>query len=182
MATEQQHGITPAGITSDVAHATGGLKTTVSNGVRNAVDTRSTQAAEQITPYAEAFRRAGNHLESQGSPTGGKAVGQVAEHVQQFSDYLRRSDTDKFVADFESFARQKPWAAGAIGLAFGFLGARFLKASSEARYSSQYPSGQYPSGEYPSGKYPQTSYPSTGQPLTEDSPLTREPAETVGGW
>jgi hypothetical protein len=150
------------------AQATDRFKANTSNRVKSELETRSTQVADQITPYAEAFRRAGHHIETQGSSTGGQAVGRVADELQQFSDYLRRSDADRFVSDVESFARRRPWAAGGIGVALGFLGARFLKASSETRYSTSYPSG--------------TRNPVGDDTYSRDLPISRQPSESVGGW
>lgn len=138
---------------------TEGMRTAAANRVRSEVDTRSTQLADELTPYTEALHRAGQHLESQGSTTGGPAASRLADRIQQLSDYLRRSDADRFVGDVESFARARPWAAGGIGFAIGFLGARFVKASSETRYSA--------------------SRPPLEHHAVSDTPLRRE---TVGGW
>jgi hypothetical protein len=161
MATEERRDYTSAGTTS----VSQKLTTTASNRVRDALDTSSTQAADKITPYAEAFRRAGNHLEIQGSTSGAQTVGRIADQVQHVSDYLRRSNADTFLGDIESFARQRPWAAGGVGFLLGFMGARFLKASSETRYTSRYPSSAHPMAYDPS---------------IPDTPLYRE--TEVGQW
>ncbi len=147
------------------AQATDMIKSTASSRVKDQLDTRSSQVAGQITPYAEALRKAGNHLETQGSTSGGQAAAKLAEQIQEFSDYLRRSNADRFISDVESFARRRPWAAAGIGAAIGFMGARFLKASSETRYSTT--------------QHPLT----TGAMPTEEMPLTRATSETTaGGW
>src|SRR5436305_12118066 len=110
MGTEERHDFTSAGTTNapgeTAVHAreqalktTDQIKSTASNRVRATLDTSSTQLADQITPYAEGFRRAGNHLEGQGSAGGGRAVARMADQIQQFSDYLRRSDSDRFLSD-----------------------------------------------------------------------------------
>lgn len=179
MGIEEGHDVTSGGTTSapegiqaqakeQALHTTDQLKTTATSRVRDTLDTRSTQLADQITPYAEGFRRASHHLEAQGSTSGGRAVGRLAEQVQQVSNYLRRSDADRFLGDVENFARERPWAAGGIGVALGFMGARFLKASSETRYSSRYPAAEHPlAADVP----------------PRDMPLSRETNEpTVGGW
>lgn len=140
------------------------IKTTASNRVQTELDTRSTQVADQITPYAEALRRAGNHLDGQGSTAGGRVTGQAADQIERLSDYLRRSDGQRFLRDIESFARRRPWVAGGIGAALGFMGARFLKASAETRYSS-------------------TQRPLATEMPMSDMPLYRETGETtVGAW
>lgn len=157
------------------AQATDRIKSDASNRVRSELDTRSTQAADKITPYVEALNRAGHHLSSQGSSTGGEAAGRIATEIQQFSDYLRHSNADRFLGDVESFARRRPWAAGGIGLALGFLGARFLKASAETRYSAAQPPYTY--NPAPQGMPVERTLP------PHDMPLSREAGDTaVGGW
>lgn len=44
------------------------VKARASDRVRGQVDTRSTEMAEQIEPLAQALHKAGDHLESRGSP------------------------------------------------------------------------------------------------------------------
>jgi hypothetical protein len=51
---------------------------------------------------------------------------------------LREKDSDALLADVEDFARRQPWAVGAGALVLGFVGSRFLKASSGRRYSERY--------------------------------------------
>jgi hypothetical protein len=138
------------------------IKATASNRVREEVDTRTTQAADQITPYAEVLHRAGHDLKITGTP-GGSAAGRLAEQFDQFSDYLRQSDADRFFGDVEGFARKRPWAAAGMGVALGFMGARFLKASADTRYSA-------------------TRHPLLEDTPSRDMPLSREPGQTVGEW
>ena len=74
----------------------------------------------------------------------------AADQVEQLTSYLRSSDSDRFLGDIETFARQRPWAAGGIGVVAGFIAARFLKASSESRYTgAQRPSKNDPSSDLP---------------------------------
>jgi hypothetical protein len=47
--------------------------------------------------------------------------------------YLTGSDSDRFLHDIERFSRNRPWVAGGIGALLGFMGSRFLKASSDQR-------------------------------------------------
>lgn len=107
--------------------------------VRGQLDTRSTEMADQIAPFAHALHTAGDDLASHGNGSGGKVAHRAGDQVGQLASYLRSSNSDQFLGDIEGFARQRPWAAGGIGVLAGFMAARFLKASSENRYSSSQP-------------------------------------------
>lgn len=112
------------------------VKARVSDQVRGQLDTRSTEVADRMTPFVQALHKAGNHLEGQGNASGGRAAHRLGDQMEQLAEYLRGSGSDRFLGDMESFARERPWAAGGIGLAAGFMAARFMKASSASRYDS----------------------------------------------
>jgi ElaB/YqjD/DUF883 family membrane-anchored ribosome-binding protein len=111
------------------------VKGRASGRLRGQLDTRSTEMADRLTPFAQALHKAGDHLELQENSSGAKAAHRLADQADQLSGYLRRSGAD-LLSDIEGFARRRPWAAGGIGVALGFIGARFLKASSETRYAT----------------------------------------------
>jgi ElaB/YqjD/DUF883 family membrane-anchored ribosome-binding protein len=98
--------------------------------VRSQLDTQSTNLSQRIAPVAEAVRKAGRHLQEEGNEAGAKGADQVATWVDRLAVYLRDAQSDRILGDVEAFARRRPWATGAIGATFGFIGARFLKASS----------------------------------------------------
>jgi ElaB/YqjD/DUF883 family membrane-anchored ribosome-binding protein len=106
--------------------------------VREQVGHRSTQAGEQIQSVGEALRSSGNQLREQGKEGPAKVVDGAAGRIDSLSSYLRDSDADRILDDVESWVRRRPWAAAGIGFLAGFLGSRFLKASSSNRYESQY--------------------------------------------
>jgi ElaB/YqjD/DUF883 family membrane-anchored ribosome-binding protein len=112
------------------------VKARASDRVRGQLDTRSTEVADQMTAFVQALHKAGDHLQGQGNMSGSKAAHRLGDQVERLADYLRGSGSDRFLGDIESFARRRPWAAGGIGVAAGFMAARFMKASSESRYSS----------------------------------------------
>lgn len=112
------------------------VKGQASSRVRDQLDTRSTQIGEQATTFAQALRRAAEHLDGEGNEAGAKAAHQAADQVERLAGYLTGSSSDRLLADIESFGRRRPWAAGATGAVLGFVGARFLKASSESRYDT----------------------------------------------
>jgi hypothetical protein len=106
------------------------------NRLASAVDTRSTQAGEQLRTTADDVRSVAVELRGQGKDKPAELAEQAAERVQRIGDYLHRSDGDRLLRDVEEFARRKPWALAAGGLALGFAASRFLKASSVRRYEA----------------------------------------------
>lgn len=112
------------------------VKGQASQRVREQLDTRSTQAGEQASSFAEAVRSAARQLQDDGNDGAAKAVHQAADRLEQLSGYLTGSGSDRFLGDLERLGRQRPWVVGALGATAGFLGARFLKASSESRYDT----------------------------------------------
>jgi ElaB/YqjD/DUF883 family membrane-anchored ribosome-binding protein len=108
------------------------------NRLASEVDTRSTQAGEQLRSSADDVRGVAEHLRGQGKDKPAELAEKTAERVQQLGDYLHRADGDGLLRDVEDFARRKPWAVAAGGLALGFAASRFLKASSARRYEASH--------------------------------------------
>jgi hypothetical protein len=104
--------------------------------LRKQVDTRSTQAGEQVTAVAEVLRRTGEQLRGEGKEGPAKIGDQVAERMERLGGYLRDSDADRIFGDVESVARRQPWALATGALLLGFVASRFLKASSRRRYET----------------------------------------------
>ncbi|HEY3577401.1 MAG TPA: hypothetical protein VGK68_05330 [Gaiellaceae bacterium] len=126
------------------------VKGRASDKVRRQLDARSTEVAEQIAPFAQALHKAGDHLASQDNAPGARVAHRAGDQVEQLDRYLRSSGSDRFLGDIEGFARQRPWAACGIGVVAGFMAARFLKASSESRYTSaQRPYDNGPGSDLP---------------------------------
>jgi hypothetical protein len=105
--------------------------------LRSQLDTRSTQAGEQMTTLADTLRSTGDQLRSQGKSSHADMADRVASRVDGLGGYLSNSDADRLLDDIESFARRQPWAVAALGFGIGLVASRFLKASSESRYESQ---------------------------------------------
>jgi ElaB/YqjD/DUF883 family membrane-anchored ribosome-binding protein len=106
--------------------------------IREQVDQRSTQAGEQVGSVADDLRKIGKELRNQEKATPAQFADQGADKLEQVGQYLKGSSGDKILADVEDFARKQPWVVVAGGIAIGFVASRFLKASSNRRYSSQY--------------------------------------------
>jgi hypothetical protein len=105
--------------------------------LRTQVDTRSTQAGEQVSQQASDIRTVAEQLREQGKDGPAKVADQAAQRIEQVGSYLQQSDADRILSDVEDFARRKPTAVIAGGIALGFLASRFLKASQSDRYQSR---------------------------------------------
>jgi hypothetical protein len=97
------------------------------------VDQRSTQAGDQVHSAAQDVRGVAEQLRGQGKDTPARVAEQVADRAESFGTYLRDADGERLLRDVEDFARRQPWLIAAGGLALGFAGSRFLKASSSRR-------------------------------------------------
>jgi hypothetical protein len=104
--------------------------------LRTQVDQRSTDAGERVTSTAGDVSAVGEELRKQGKDRPARLADQAAERTERLGKYLTESDADRILRDVEDFGRRQPWAIAAGGLALGFLGSRFLKASSQRRYES----------------------------------------------
>jgi gas vesicle protein len=113
------------------------VKSKAGDQLRTQVDQRSTQAGEQVQAVSEALRTSSGQLREQGKEGPAKLIEQTAGKVEGLGSYLRDSNADSILSDVESWARRRPWAAAGIGVVIGFIGSRFLKASSSRRYDSQ---------------------------------------------
>jgi ElaB/YqjD/DUF883 family membrane-anchored ribosome-binding protein len=107
---------------------------------REEVDRRSTQAGEQVSSTADAFRRTGSQLRDEGKDVPARVADQAAERADRLGRYLQEADADRMLRDIEDFGRRRPWMLAAAGATLGFLASRFLKASSARRYESSPPS------------------------------------------
>jgi hypothetical protein len=109
---------------------------TVQDSVREQVDTRSTQAGEQVGSVSDAMRNMGEQLRSQGNDLPAQLAHQAADRAEQLGRYLREADADQILRDVEDFGRRQPWVMAAAGLALGVAAARFIKASGRRRYEA----------------------------------------------
>ena len=99
--------------------------------MRGQLDSQSTRLGEQLAPFANALRETGTHLEQEGQSQGAKAAQGAADQAERLAGYLKESDSGRILGDVEDFARRRPWMACAVGVAIGFVAARFLKATAD---------------------------------------------------
>ena len=121
--------------------------------IRSQVDERSSQLGEQLHGAVQALRRAGQTMEQEGTP-GKQLVDRASTQVERTARYLSESDGRQVLNDFEGLGRRNPWAVIGGGIVLGFLGARFLKASSSRRFEDYRKSyeGSWTPRELSSGK------------------------------
>lgn len=133
--------------------------------VREQVDTRSTQAGEQVSATAQALRTTGRSLHDEGQDAPARAAEQLAGYAERLGDYLTNTDGEQLLHDAEDFGRRQPLAAIGLGLVAGLAASRLLKASSSRRYENR-----------------QTSAPAATPALSPPSPAaeTRPMAGAVG--
>jgi hypothetical protein len=110
--------------------------------LREQLDERSSQAGSQVRSLADALRRGGSDLRSEGNASGARVAGLAAERVERLGGYLEQKSGDELMRDLESFARRRPWLLAGLGMLAGVAAARFVKASSEERYGDYRRSGQ----------------------------------------
>ncbi|HEX2087048.1 MAG TPA: hypothetical protein VHF89_15310 [Solirubrobacteraceae bacterium] len=134
--------------------------------LRTQVDQRSTQVGEQVAGQADDVRTIAQQLREQGKDKPAQLAEQAADRAERVGSYLKESDADRILSDVEDFARRRPWAVVAGGLALGFAASRFLKASSSDRYYSRTPDQLPNTTTRPAGTTPApTDTGRTGAPL-----------------
>jgi ElaB/YqjD/DUF883 family membrane-anchored ribosome-binding protein len=142
--------------------------------VRKELDTRSTEAGEQVSTTADAIRRLGEQMREDGNHSVAKYAEQVADRVERLGTYLTESSADRVLHDVESFARRQPWLVALGGAAVGFLASRFVKASSATRYQRSYAENGSSRATLPSPPALGAGTVSSGEPGVGMSPVTGE--------
>jgi ElaB/YqjD/DUF883 family membrane-anchored ribosome-binding protein len=121
-------------VSEQVGEKTAEVRNQAGERIRQELDTRSTQAGDQVTKTAEAIRKVGEQLRSEGNDRPARYADQAAERIERVGRYLSQADADKLLRGVEDFARRQPWLAATGGAVVGFLASRFVKASSANRY------------------------------------------------
>jgi ElaB/YqjD/DUF883 family membrane-anchored ribosome-binding protein len=137
--------------------------------VRTQVDQRSTDVGRQVSGHADDLRTVAEQLREQGKDKPAQLAEQAADRVERIASYMSEADADRMLRDAESFARQRPWAVIAGGMALGLAASRFIKASSVERYQA--------GGERPTTPPQLPATTTYGEP-TASTPPTGHPAGT----
>ncbi|HEV2742273.1 MAG TPA: hypothetical protein VGV91_03870 [Rubrobacter sp.] len=141
--------------------------------VKSQLANQKHDAAQRLTPITVALRETAQQLRKQGQAPVAQYADKTSDQVERFSGYLRETEVDEMVDQARGFARGRPaiFLGGAVAL--GFLGARFLKSSSQEAASGN--------GEPVAALPPAEGAPTaTGSiPPVEHTPMTNMPAGGV---
>jgi ElaB/YqjD/DUF883 family membrane-anchored ribosome-binding protein len=145
--------------------------------LRGQINSRSTQAGEQLCSTAQAMRRASEQLREDGKEAPANLMAGLAARGERLGSYLRRADAEQLLRDVEDLGRKQPWLFVGGSAVVGFLASRFMRASSGSRYQSH---ASVPGG-YPTATSP-PSRPTPGERPTQPRlPEERRGSETTGG-
>ena len=109
-------------------------KSAARNALTQQIDQRSTQVGQQLREVAEAFRRTGRGLQSEGNTAPARLVEGVSDRAERLGSYLEGSSSNRLLHDVEHYGRRNPWLVIAGGMALGIAASRLLKASSTSRF------------------------------------------------
>jgi hypothetical protein len=134
-----------------IQQGAGQAKGAVREQISGQIDQRSNELGRQLSEVAEAFRRTGRGLQSEGSGTPARVVNGVSDQADRLGSYLSQSSSDRILHDVEHFGRRNPWVVIGGGMLLGLAASRVLKASSNRRfdtlrsqgYNSRRPQSQY---------------------------------------
>jgi ElaB/YqjD/DUF883 family membrane-anchored ribosome-binding protein len=157
--------------------------------LRDQFDQRSTQAGAQVRSLADALRRSGDDIRNEGNAGAAQLTGQAADRIERLGGYLEQKSGEELMRDIETFARRRPWMLAGLGMFVGVAAARFMKATSQQRYSDyRRTSQQWTTPGQTSGRYGRAELPSGSavgdRPETTraelpfergDDPLARDP-------
>lgn len=123
------------------------LRSQAGSKLRAELDTRSTQAGEQVSSTAEALRKVSQELRSEQNEQPARLVEQAANGADRLGRYLSQADADQILRDLQGFAQRRPRVVVIAGAAAGFLVSRFVKASSGQTNGSGSARPALPEGE-----------------------------------
>ena len=141
--------------------------------VKSQLANQKHDASQRLTPITVALRETAQQLRKQGQAPIAQYADRTSDQVERVSGYLRETEVDEMVDQARGFARSRPaiFLSGAVAL--GFLGARFLKSSSQGAASGN---GE-PVAALPPAEGPPTAAGST--PPVERPSMTNMPAGGV---
>jgi hypothetical protein len=137
--------------------------------VKSQLANQKHEASQRLTPVQVALRETAQQLRKQGQAPVAQYADKTSDQVERFSGYLRETEVDEMVEEARGFARSRPGLFLGGALALGFLGARFLKSSSQEAASGG-------NGE-PIAALP----PAEGVPTTTGRTPSVEPTPVVDG-
>jgi len=133
---------------------------------------QTAKLAQALDSTASALRQSSGTLEQEGQPALGQAAEIGAQKAQEFSQYLRETDTTELTRKARNVARQQPLVVAGAGFLLMLAAARLVKVL------TQEPQPDAPQLTAES-QVPSPEAASPGMPLEEQAPMSGAPAEEV---
>ena len=138
--TSEQQPVSPQELKEKAQEKGQEVKGQAGQRVREQVDERSRQAAEQVRTLAQTLRRNASELRTQGQQSQAAAIDQLAIRAEQLAGYLSDADPDKLLDDAKSLgskvkelAKKQPLVIAAFGLLAGAAGSRLIGAAQNSQ-------------------------------------------------
>ena len=104
--------------------------------LRDQLDDRTAQVGGQARSLAQALRRSGSEVQTEGSE--GAVVARITsgmvDPTRRCGQLSQRANGDEMLRDAERFIRSRPWLLASAAAVAGIVSSRIVKASSERRY------------------------------------------------
>jgi ElaB/YqjD/DUF883 family membrane-anchored ribosome-binding protein len=111
------------------------------------VERQAASLGKTLSQTARDLQQVGNNLRSNGTVGSAAQVADwAAGYVDRAGTYLSNGNSDRFIADIETTARERPWTIVTTAAALGFLAARVVKSSSVRRYAGSGYDGNFSGG------------------------------------
>lgn len=100
------------------------------------MDRRSTYAGEKVTDAAVDIRDIARQLRDKERDSSARLADELADRIEQFGTYLKRTDTDRLIADAREFGRRRPLAVVATAAVVGVVAGRVIRSAGETEVRS----------------------------------------------
>lgn len=118
------------GAAQDLKQEAMSIKDQVQEQLQASVQEQRERAANELHGFAEAFRKTGNELRDQEYGFVANYAEQLADRIEQVSDFIENREIGQYVENIEDFARRQPLLFVGSATVLGVLVARLLKSSS----------------------------------------------------
>jgi ElaB/YqjD/DUF883 family membrane-anchored ribosome-binding protein len=135
--SDKDLGSTAAEAGEQIQDQVSGLTDQVRQQATSQLTSQKEKAVEALDTVALLLHQAGEHAQQQDKAMIAGYVDKAAEQVGQWSETLRDRELTEIVDQTKQFARREPMLFVGGALAAGFLGARFLRSSSQPMGQSQ---------------------------------------------
>lgn len=103
------------------------------------VDSRARSLGDRFSQTARDLEAIADQLRQSDTISSAAQVATwAARYISSAGTYLTNGNTDRFITDFETVGRERPWTITASAAVLGFAAARVLKSSSARRLRSDY--------------------------------------------